>query len=274
MEGPTGYKVSTITAVASISTCVDLNLFFEHVEIGTEDAIVFVGMGSLANVRTRGTRPPRPRKFGDVQRFFDHQVTVVLRSGGELPNIKVFHNGNLQLTGVKSLEGGRRAVQFVVDAVRSVALSCPQVLPLGLDNAPPIAANFRACLINSDFNAGYVLRRDQLYSIVSGPVYAVRCVFETYYPGVKVQFMWNAERGAGQQRGVCACVPSCSGKGDGHASCRKVTMSVFQSGCCIITGAHTYAQLDDVHAFLTDIFVRHRPELERPTAHFGESVHM
>lgn len=278
MEGPSAYKVSTITAVATVSTCIDLDLFFEHVAIGSEDAIVFVGKGSVDNVQTRGIRPLKPKKCRYPQRFFDHQVTVVYRSNVltnqgnlhvEAPNIKVFHNGNLQLTGVKSLEGGRQAVQYIADALTLIASFCPMVLPLGLSNAPPIAANFRACLINSDFNAGYVLRRDHLYTLMSGPIYSVRCVFETYYPGVKVQFMWNAAREQ-KQSGVCSCIPSCSGKGDGkQGGCRKITMSVFQSGCCIITGAHTYAQLDDAHSFLCGVFLRHRGELTRPSEPFA-----
>lgn len=269
---PSAYKVSTITAVATISTCVDLALFFEHVRIGLVNDIVFAGKGALGNVCTRGSRPVRQKKVPVVERFFDHQVTVVLRTsvmnGGvlveETPNIKIFHNGNLQLTGVKSLEGGLLAVQFIADAVSRIASFCPDVLPLGFANAPPVAANFRACLINSDFNAGYVLRRDRLYTLLTGSPYFVRCVFETYYPGVKVQFMWNSCRDV--QHGTCTCDSPCCGKGDGHkkGSCRKITMSVFQSGCCIITGAHTYRQLDDAHAFLSRVFITHHVELQRP----------
>lgn len=265
---PTAYKVSTITAVATVSTCVNLDLFFDNMDVGAGHDIVFAGKGAHEAVRTRGIRPTRAKK--SVIRFFDHQVTVVyntkvLHSDGitrnESHNIKVFHNGNLQLTGVKTLEGGQQAVQHIAEMLGHIASFCPDVLPLGLLNAPPVAANFRACLINSDFHAGYVLRRDQLYSLASGPAYCMRCVFETYYPGVKVQFMWNARHKAeGKQGGVCLCAVPCSGKGDGGSigNCRKVTVSVFQSGCCIITGAHTYEQLDDAHAFLSEMFVKHR----------------
>lgn len=268
---PTAYKVSTITAVATVSTCVDLNLFFDNLDVGPGKAIVFAGKGAHGAVRTRGVRPNRPKK--SVVRFFDHQVTVVyntdvLHSDGitrsESHNIKVFHNGNLQLTGVKSLEGGQRAVKHIAQILGHIASFCPDVLPLGLVNAPPVAANFRACLINSDFHAGYVLRRDQLYSLASGPVYSMRCVFETYYPGVKVQYMWNERhKVTGKKGGVCQCACPCTGKGDGgsNGNCRKITVSVFQSGCCIITGAHTYEQLDDAHAFLSKMFVDHRASL-------------
>lgn len=268
---PSPYKVSTITAVATLSTCIDLSLFFDHVQIGTADDIVFVGRGADGSVCTRGSRPARLKpKLRDVERFFDHQVTVIYSRS--IPgadgvtcvqsiNIKVFHNGNVQLTGVKSVEGGLRAVEFVAAAVTLIASFCPAVLPLGLENAPPKAANFRACLINSDFHAGYALRRDCLYRLISGPGYLIRCVFETYYPGVKVQFMWSSQK-QGDQNGICSCTSSCSGKGDG-GGCRKITMSVFQSGCCIITGAHTYEQLDDAHAFLARVFVLHKSHLAR-----------
>lgn len=268
------YKVSTITAVATISTCVDLDVFFENASL--DGQISFVGKGSLGTVRTRGIRPEgqyRPRK--KELRFFDHQVTVIFSTAivkpSETHNIKVFHNGNIQLTGVKSFEGGREAVDFVAGEISRISVNHPSVLPLGPHSAPPVPANFRACLINSDFNAGYVIRRDRLYAIITGEPYGVRCVFETYYPGVKVQFMWNVTHAT--QDGVCRCEAPCSGRGDGSmpGSCRKVTMSVFQSGCCIITGAHTYTQLDHAHRFLTEVLVRHKDELVRPDLH--EHVH-
>lgn len=272
------YKVSTITAVATISTCVDLDLFFHHVRIQAHtdsSGLVFAGKGSHGSVLMRGIARVGPvkKKGSRPPRFFDHQVTVIYRvSERESHNIKVFHNGNLQLTGVKTLEAGWLSVIKVADEITEIAASCPGILPLGLSNAPPTPANFRACLINSDFNAGYILRRDRLYSLMSGPAYSIRCVFETYYPGVKVQFMWNSERA--ERDGLCCCATPCSGKGDGSARgrCRKITMSVFQSGCCIITGAHTYAQLDDAHAFLSSVFSTHRQILMRPEAFKTETI--
>lgn len=281
---PSQYKVSTITAVATISTCIDLDVFYAQLTLGEgtgeeEGGIVFAGMGAHPNVRTRGTRPSTSKKRPSAvaHRFCDHQVTVIYRTPpqagrpAEFHNIKVFHNGNVQLTGVKSLDAGRLAVSHIALMVMQIALRHPDILPLGLVNAPPRAANFRACLINSDFRAGYVLRRDRLYALLSGPEYNVQCVFETYYPGVKAQFMWNASKALDVrgQDGVCRCGAPCSGKGDGSiaGACRKITMSVFQSGCCIITGAHAYEQLEDAYAFMTAVFVRHHALLARPASH-------
>lgn len=300
---PSPYKVSTITAVATLSTCIDLDVFFERLVISVlgegpkveqeqeqEGIILFAGKGAHANLRTRGSRPLTKKRAPTAQqRFFDHQVTIVYRTPShadargppaEVHNIKVFHNGNVQLTGVKSLEGGRLAVVHIAHMIAQIAHQHPEVLPLGLLNAPPIAANFRACLINSDFHAGYILRRDRLYALLSGPAYSVQCVYETYYPGVKAQFMWNATKGtdvgSSAQDGVCRCETLCSGRGDGHShgSCRKITMSVFQSGCCIITGAHTYQQLEHAYSFMTALFVKHRAHLGRPDAIPGGRVVM
>lgn len=278
VPAPSAYKVSTITAVASVSTCINLDVFYDKLTIGCAQSggagvILFAGKGAHENVRTKGTRPVSLKKKSLImeRRFFDHQVTVIYctadgPSPREVHNIKVFHNGNIQLTGVKSLAGGKAAVNHIAHMIACIALQHPEILPLGLGNAPPIAANFRACLINSDFQAGYILRRDRLYAILSGPKYGIQCVFETYYPGVKAQFMWNSVNIPGIQDGVCRCGALCNGRGDGSAlgSCRKITMSVFQSGCCIITGAHTYEQLDDAYAFMTAVFVCNHSHLARP----------
>lgn len=310
-DTPSPYKVSTITAIASISTLVDLTTFFENVTIGepmyTKHGVhmggfLFAGMGSRAGARSRGERPPQKRDrpapaapttraapagkveaapAGTVEapakptatvttaaRFFDHQVTVIYRAPSgpwgpeETHNVKVFRSGFVQMTGVKTLECGRFAVDALVHEITRIARSVPALLPIGLDTSPPVAANYRACLINSDFYAGFSLRRDALCTLLSGPRYGVRCMFESYYPAVKVQFMWMP--GEVQRRdGVCRCRTPCTGRGFGteETGCRKVTISVFQSGCSIITGAHTYQQLDDAYEFITRTLVRHRHEI-------------
>ena len=78
------------------------------------------------------------------------------------------------------------------------------------------------------------------------------------YPGVKTSFYWNM--GDPSKSGICKCKigKTCSGKGRGTLaegdSCRKITISIFQSGKIIITGARDKAQIEDAYSFITTIF--------------------
>ena len=55
---------------------------------------------------------------------------------------------------------------------------------------------------------------------------------------------------------VCHCSKQCKGKGLGIQmnDCKKVTISVFQSGNVIITGARTMEQVNDAYSTINKIF--------------------
>ena len=87
------------------------------------------------------------------------------------------------------------------------------------------------------------------------------------YPGVKTSFYWN--EADPQRTGICVCSKgkTCSGKGRGMLvgyeddklakHCRKITISVFQSGKIIITGARNKEQIVDAYTFITRVLTTH-----------------
>ena len=117
------------------------------------------------------------------------------------------------------------------------------------------ARDYKVCLINSDFDLGFKVKRDLLLRCVRTHFPATVCSYEPcMYPGAKIKFMWNAGVQPAQLAGACGCGSACTGKGDGDGDgrCRKVTIAVFQSGKVVITGAHTEGQLMDAYRFLVD----------------------
>jgi TATA-box binding protein (TBP) (component of TFIID and TFIIIB) len=56
-------------------------------------------------------------------------------------------------------------------------------------------------------------------------------------------------------KGSCYCSGVCSGKGsgDGEIQCKKVTISAFQSGSIIITGANNLTQMVDCYNFINQV---------------------
>ena len=230
-------------------------------ECACGDLITVGGSGGGGVTRNKDGRP---RKGGRERRRFDNQVTVVVRrEDGGRTNAKVFRNGHVQITGLKAVEDGAGVVEAVCAAVAGAS-------------GPPAAAedpsllgchDYRVRLINSDFRAGYEIRRDVLARIIAKE-YGLPCSFEPcIYPGCKVQYWFNA---AGKKSGWCTCRAKCGGKGtgDGDGECKKVTISVFHTGSVIITGGQSREQIDEAHAFITaclknnyDVLVRNKPVL-------------
>jgi len=204
-------------------------------------------------------------------------------------NVKLFRNGNLQITGVKCIEQGSLCIDLLIHEIRRIHDSLRQDGNEGVflhDASALKNVSYRVCLINSDHNSGIPLNREKLYTVLLRD-HAVMCSFEPcIYPGVKIQFSWNAHNPV--QDGVCRCtgcgavgrgrsrsrninssnssnsgssskmstdnnsLHRCDGKGSGagEGDCRRLTVAIFRSGCIIITGAHTYAQLDDAYYFV------------------------
>lgn len=121
------------------------------------------------------------------------------------------------------------------------------------------------------------------------------------YPGVKIHYYWNKAYETNDilrdeyLGGICCCnwVKSihpilnkkcrkrpvddmthckCSGKMDGSVigGCRKITISVFQSGNTIITGAQNMEQIYDSYNYIKEIFNNNYAILKRNTLFLGD----
>jgi TATA-box binding protein (TBP) (component of TFIID and TFIIIB) len=260
---PSAYKVSTITATGSLNSLIDLQVLYDNLEIvpyEEEDKMgfIFIEFGvRKADTIYRGFNKKlltvnRKRK---AKKRFDNQVTVILRmEEKDLPtqfvNVKVFKNGNVQMTGLKHVEQGHSVLNIVIDQIKSIQKN-GQVVAETIDTIEK--TNYKICLINSDFRMGIEIKRDKLNKLMQNE-YRVYSSFEPcIYPGVKIQFCWNEDHTS--KNGVCKCACECQGKGSGQGDgqCKKITIAVFQSGCIIITGAQTYEQIDDAYAFICNV---------------------
>ncbi len=72
-------------------------------------------------------------------------------------------------------------------------------------------------------------------------------------------------RPAGYPPGLCPCAKLCKGTGDGSKidECKKITISPFQTGQVIITGARTMAQINEAYDFIKGVFTDHADEILR-----------
>lgn len=272
---PHPFVVSTITAKGAVSRApIDLAAFAAGVRVRPEADLVRAGEAGIVYVElvrrgdalVRGEPPPsavrsarKRQQTGNAARCFENQTTVVfVASSGGRANVKVFCNGNVQMTGIKAPELGQAALEHVAGELRRLS-------PGAVADAAAVAAErFEVCMINTHFDLGFCVKRDRIDHVLRTSYFPMRCVFEPCrYSGVKASFMWNAESRA--EDGACRCRGEpCSGAGHGEADndCRKVTMVFFQSGRVIITGALTMEQVYAARAFVLRVAQEHREAIE------------
>lgn len=256
------YRVSTMTCNGSVGCQVDIVSFFENVRINDSEFVYteykvhrYRGV-KPRNKKGRGKKDPVP-DAAPAKKCFDNQVTIIYRiADNYYPNIKLFRNGNIQMTGVRTHEDGEKITRIVADEIIRIQKEC--VPSIVADVNKVIGGDFKVRMINSNFSVPYLVRRKELHRLLISTEYNNNCNFQgTTYPGVKLYFYWNAQNH--EQNGVCTCKEPCFGKGtgSGDGQCKKVTVAVFESGNVLITGANTRQQIDDAYAFITMVLTKH-----------------
>ena len=274
------YRISTITATGSVNSEINLDIFYDMIKIcDTEidkDGIVYAEYGKKkSDTVYKGFTKKfliNKRKVSNTTKRFDNQVTIVYKrtetqkDGQKMQNmlnVKVFRNGNVQITGIKYINQGSIMIDIIVDELNNIYNMHPSVLK----NQDSLRnENYRIRLINSDFKIGFPIKRELLFKVFTN-TYMNDCTFEPcIYPGVKIQYFYNKQNRICD--GLCHCKATCLiGKGSGteDGSCKKITIAVFQSGCVIITGAQSHCQINESYKFICDVLNNNRDNIEKMT---------
>lgn len=263
---PTPYRVSTITCNGTVGTTIKIADFFEHVrmvELETSDQVGFV-FADLQGDRRKGLHPNKKKRVKpEGSKCFDNQVTVIYRiAAGYMPNIKLFRNGNIQMTGIRSIQDGTAMIQRMVEEIRYIyAHKSPEIVSGNYEHLN--GGDFTIRMINSDFAVPFRIRRKDLHKMLISHEYNNVCDFQPgTYPGVKLQYFWNDTCST---HGRCNCTVPCFGKGNGkgNGDCKKVTVSVFESGKILITGANAFHQVDEAYGYICNILKKEHERLRK-----------
>jgi hypothetical protein len=182
-------------------------------------------------------------------------------------NVKLFANGGMQMTGVPE-EG---FAETVGHWLLELLWEFQKTKGVAIFNEKPALQKFSTQLINSDYDVGYNVKRESIHQILSR-VYGLFSTFEgTIYQGVNTKYYYNENNKDPAKEGQCVCSNplKCKGQGSGVGDfqCKRITMSIFQTGKIIITGARYFHQIEAAYHFLNRVFVDHADEvLRKPLA--------
>jgi TATA-box binding protein (TBP) (component of TFIID and TFIIIB) len=272
-------RISTITTTAQLGTKIQLDAMFNQIEVinywDLSDGILKMEF----NGKVKGTSfkdimlKPKESKTS----FFNQATLVVRREVSPLNwkeiNVKLFRNGGVQMTGVRSIGMASETLQWLIPYLQHMCNEAPIFA-----GAPRIHKE-QVQLVNTDFSIGAKIRRDALHRILSEK-YRLNSSYESaIYQGVKTKYFYNACRPASASPGLCPCEKLCKGTGDGEkiGACKKITISPFQTGQVIITGARTMEQINEAYEFIKGVFRDNADEVLRkvyvnPTAAAAPAV--
>lgn len=132
--------------------------------------------------------------------------------------------------------------------------------------------DYKIVLINSDYFVGFEIKRDELHKILVNKYNIYSSYEPCIYPGVNSKFYWNKDYKDLPFTGKCYCNSFCNGKGngEGEGNCKKITISIFQSGSVIITGGRSMEQIVDAYNFINKVFTENYSEIKKVNAPFLE----
>lgn len=278
------YRVSTITCNADIgqNINIDLHILFRNIEIcDHDDSFIWIQYLKENNENVRGLYPKKKRKSKidtNKKNRFDNQMTVIYKYNQQyMPNIKIFKNGNIQLTGIKDFKHPEFVINKIIDNIKRIYNTIDKNIIITEDeDLNPLErleyGHFKVRMINTDFKIytgldyadRFNIKRKELHNILISDKYMNKSSFQPgVYQGVKLEYFWNIQHT--EKNGICNCTVNCFGKGngDGNGSCKKVTIAIFESGSILITGGVTFDQVDAAYKFICNIITENKDTIKK-----------
>jgi TATA-box binding protein (TBP) (component of TFIID and TFIIIB) len=273
---PTPLRISTKVITANMGTVMNAKTLFDNIS-QILIPLWWPGEGVLKMEHDRSVIGYASRdvfsKRGVSDKTFFNQSTIVVRKATNAEkttfkevNIKLFGNGGIQMTGIPAEEFARETLQWVLDQLASVKAD--------VFTQPPVLEKFKVQLINSDYQVALPINRTALHTILSRN-YGLFSTFEsTIYQGVNTKYYYNEMHPDKARPGICLCTKRCRGQGSGigPGECKRITMSVFQTGKIIITGGRYLYQLEEAYNFLNMVLQRHAADVLKLPIASSETV--
>ena len=241
-------RISTMTQIAEISSKINLNNLYKYLE--PTDTIRYISFGSELNKGEITKKIKKPRKDKE-KKFFYNQITIHIFFE-KIVNVKIFNNGRIQMTGLKSSEQGKEVIKIFLEEVNKLSEEYKKEI---FEVSNPKFTWIKTVLINSDFDLHYKVDREALHrSIIDEGYYSS---FEPcIYPGVNIKYYYNKFK---ENNGICDCEKMCNGKGKDN-TCKKITIAVFNSGKIIITGGNSIEHIEIAYNFIYN-FIESRKDI-------------
>jgi hypothetical protein len=166
-------------------------------------------------------------------------------------HVKVFNTGKLEIPGILNAEILQIVSKMILD-----------VLQPHIDTPLSFVENKQDenVLINSNFNCGFYINREKLFSILRSDKYGIETSYDPcIYPGIKCKYYFNNEAGFDKTKQTGNIAAEDRGMKKSELSENKkyteVSFMIFRTGSCLIVGNCSEATLKFIFEFIKDILV-------------------
>lgn len=233
---PARIMISTMTITCKLGTSIAISNIAKYAELSLDKIVSFNYRDKKGYVRSMIRKKLRKKK--GKRKSFSNQVTMEIkqkylpayhdpRKRG-LINLKLFSNGSVQMTGVKSLEGCFDALTILLEELfkTKAVIRNFQVIEKKFVKKPEkiMIHDFKIQLINTNFKIDYPVNREELYNCLLDE--DVDCSYDPCtYAGVNIKYVYP------------------------HAH-KKISIFVFEKKSIIITAATCSDHIASAYKFI------------------------
>ena len=238
---PINVTISTMSATCSLGVDVELSNIYNYMILNKKGITTIKYKGEIKSLEKQSKRKRKKNV-----KSFQNQLTVEVRPDIEkLPDnkisIKIFKNGSIQMSGVKSLLACNLALNKLIDSLSKEygVIVDGKIEDIHfISDKDKISVNrYKVDMINSNFNINYEVNRESLYNILLER--KIECRYEpSIHACVNIKFRpTNAPK--------------------------NISIFVFQSGHIIITGAKNIDNIAESYKYITNMLEEHKSNIEK-----------
>ena len=181
----------------------------------------------------------RRKKRGAFYNCFVMMIRVRCAEEFREIRVKVFNTGKLEIPGIQDEETLDRVLRLVIDILAP--------LPHSPSDLTCIRDKTETVLINSNFNCGFFIDREKLYSKLRY-TYGINSAYDPCsYPGIQSEFYYDESQPPSAQTGK---QPATLGD---REDVTKVSFMIFRTGSVLIVGKCSEVILDEIYQFLKNL---------------------
>lgn len=273
----TDLKIITHVAKAQLGVNLDMNVvskflysILEHnkkYDIDTDlRGVDYMGTKIVLDEKEKKSKKKKDKIIEDTdspkkvkQHGFSSACTVIIRTNkvngiNRIVNFKLFDNdkGSISMTGLEYTNSGMIALEYFLNLIGKNAKFFKK--PSDVDKIK--ISGYQVVNIVSMIRTNFKIDPINLDDILKNEYGILSSWDSSRYSAVYVSYIWNNNNT--EKDGLCHCKKPCvereySGNGDGEGNCKRITISVFQKGCVMISGACSLEQTHDAHQFIVNI---------------------
>lgn len=255
---PDGIKISTISAVCKLGSNLHLDNIFKYLPLNSKDVLTvkrnnqnYRSLITIKEIKRRSKTEQEKKKTTS----FQNSLSIVIRknhhsvSKDELDlegkiNFKLFNNGSVQMSGCKDLIGLNSAMNKLVQIFRKGIYYNENGVNKKLDfaeNPDNIdISDFRTSMINCNYRIRPAINREKLNNLLTK-----KKIKSSYEPVIRSQVIVEYKP-----------------KNDNPKN-KSISISVFEQGNIIVTGANNPSQLIESINFINNIIVSHIHDIQK-----------